>query len=157
MTDCMPRDKNAYRPWRGCPNANYCGSVCQAWNLPLIEVPTYSPESGSGSFFKVKLTYNYPHNYKNATWKKYMKGYGYAEAIELQYGWWQGYLEVQWNIPKFGFAEAVPLEFDVKGNLVSNHLNRFANSYRAISGYSQDSEGLWWYGDKRSLKQVLKR
>ncbi len=86
-----------------------------------------------------------------------MAGYGYAEAIELQYHHWRGYLEVQWNIPKFGFAEAVPLKFDVKGNLVTNHLNRFANFTLAISGYSQDSTGLWWYGDKRSLKQVLKR
>ena len=153
----MPRDKNAYRPWRGCPNANYCGSVCQAWNLPLIEVPTYSPESGSGSFFKVKLTYNYPHNYKNATWKNYMKGYGYAEAVELPYQWWNGFLEVQRNIPKSGFAEAVPLKFDETGTIIPNYFNQFAQYCRDIPTYPQDADGFWWHGDRRSLKQVLKR
>lgn len=156
IVDCMPTKPNHLRPWLSCRNSEYCQRVTEAWEIPLIIVPIYSRERGAGSFQKVKLTYRYPHNYSNASYKAYMKKYGYAEAIGLQYHRWHDGLLVQWNILKFGFAEAVPLEFDVKNQLIPNHLNRYKAAYGAMSCYSQDSEGLWWYGDRRSLKQILK-
>lgn len=87
-----------------------------------------------------------------------MKNYGYAESIKLPYHYWTGCLKVHRNIPEFGFAEAVPLQLDLNGIVVPDYLNQIAEQHRAIPYCShQDADGLWWYGAKRSLKQVLKQ
>jgi len=139
-----------FKPWHNCPNAVYCILATEAWKLPLSR-----EDLGHTQYWQV-LLFNHPEQYNYTNYKKYMKKYGWVEAVELQYHRWSNYLEVQRNIPKYGFAQAIPLELNVCGRLIPDYPNRYSRVYRKKPDYSQAADGLWWYGDRHSLKQVLK-
>lgn len=134
MVDCTPKKNDSYRPWIGCINSEYCKFVCEAWYLPLHR----SERSDSQQV----CLYNCPHNYSPSSYRKYMKKYGWAEAVSLPF--WRGndYLKVHTSIIRAGYAASIPL-----GDQELYEYN--PSLYRS-------KEGLWWCGDWRSLRSVLK-
>ncbi len=143
--DCELQHLDINQPWKSCHNASYCKGVTQAWDLPLVPMTIG---------FRVRLHRLCPRFgfSTEKVYKNYMKRHGWAEAVQLPYKHYTyrlqevpSLLEVHENMITAGFAEAVPL-FNPK---------HFPNMHRC-EGYAQDCQGLWWYGDRRKLKPVLR-
>ena len=68
-----------------------------------------------------------------------MRDYGYAEAEPLPYRRGENSWEVITNKISGGYAMSVSLE----------KLNRIS-----WSGYKKDACGIWWHGDRKTLRKV---
>ena len=120
--------------WWNCPNRYYCEGVSNPWQLPLQRLSAQI--SGEGK--EVKF-WPIPHHYSPTTYKKYMQSFGWAEAERLPYGRWLNSFEVIDNKISAGYAHAVALDY-----------------FRRLtwSGYKKDNNGVWWSGDRRTLRKV---
>ena len=121
-------EKEGYRwKWHNCINRSYCVGVCEAWYLPLVDVPS----NVDYCWREVNLDY-YPHNFTKKSFCAYMKPYGWGEAEPARIIWYEntfngvsGY--VNRNDFRHGFAMAVLLQW------------RYSHG-----NCKRDKYGLWW-------------